>query len=823
MKHYPATVFPTLVMLTVMSGAMIISLDQTSAAPTVPPSSPTDLSITGGANGTYAGLVWNPVPEATNYQVWLDAAPYFVPEGDPLATVSAPVYLDTQTDPDLPVNHFYGVTATDASGNTSALSSRVGVFHFALTVPNDEPPPTSYELIDQALADGEINAETGLVYKVYADFGDDRLPVRFRGDDSSVVDSHIISEVQAQWENLSPDSRSILGPFLIPPAYEGSWWDLQNSSNQGAQVPSTEFAAASNYQDPPPCPDEWPQWEFKDSSQANVPVRVWWPKSQPSYLQQANAVLGAIETAIWPKLVDLMQQAPMPDNDAQCNGRSGHLDIYLVDTVALGQTIPLTPPGCKATPTFIELNPWASSSTIAHELMHSIQARYDTWSPGGCVFGSEYKWLAEATAKWAEDYVYPLVNEEHVAAMDFLAAPDKSLESYSYGAYLYPFYLARESDGQFGDTDVVRRIWEFAQLRMSLDAVHSAASQGPKGGFSATWPEFAGHNWNQFPLNHYREWDKLYYVADAEKDKTISLQRAPFASEPISPSDINHLAARYFRYLFTDDNVRNAIFRNGLSWKLDQTADSSDYTYDGVDARGLHIKALVKIAGQAWDIRDWTNETETYFCRDVSTERLEELVLIFSNSEWLDRTWTLTPQGLPPQLSVSNLGCAGWEGQVDYTNTVSGEGYSYTTQSTADVTWLLDLGQTSGDNRFYHPEGNLHWSVSGTDGFGCQLQGSGDIPIETYMGSLWTDNGLIGGPDRRKYHAGGFWVYDAQVTKTCPDGVATVDWHWKWLPEGVAGTIQSDGVTIDDSLHEGDGDPGGPRDWTWHFTATSDP
>ena len=35
-------------------------------------------------------------------------------------------------------------------------------------------PPTTFELIDKALADGTIDAETALVYKVYDSFGDDR-------------------------------------------------------------------------------------------------------------------------------------------------------------------------------------------------------------------------------------------------------------------------------------------------------------------------------------------------------------------------------------------------------------------------------------------------------------------------------------------------------------------------------------------------------------------------------------------------------------------------------------------------------------------------
>lgn len=40
---------------------------------------------------------------------------------------------------------------------------------------------TTDELIDKAIADGRIDAETGLRYKVFALFGDARLPAEFRG------------------------------------------------------------------------------------------------------------------------------------------------------------------------------------------------------------------------------------------------------------------------------------------------------------------------------------------------------------------------------------------------------------------------------------------------------------------------------------------------------------------------------------------------------------------------------------------------------------------------------------------------------------------
>src|SRR5512145_2052710 len=46
------------------------------------------------------------------------------------------------------------------------------------------PAPSSYDLIASALADGDIDQETALVYEFYAAFNDPRLPAQYSGDDS---------------------------------------------------------------------------------------------------------------------------------------------------------------------------------------------------------------------------------------------------------------------------------------------------------------------------------------------------------------------------------------------------------------------------------------------------------------------------------------------------------------------------------------------------------------------------------------------------------------------------------------------------------------
>ena len=75
--------------------------------------------------------------------------------------------------------------------------------------------------IDQALARGEIDAETALVYKTYAAFNDPRLPARFHGDDSQDVDSSIVAEVGQRFDTLSPATQALLSALPCAAIHPG--------------------------------------------------------------------------------------------------------------------------------------------------------------------------------------------------------------------------------------------------------------------------------------------------------------------------------------------------------------------------------------------------------------------------------------------------------------------------------------------------------------------------------------------------------------------------------------------------------------------------
>ena len=87
-------------------------------------------------------------------------------------------------------------------------------------------------------------------------------------------------------------------------------------------------------------------------------------------------------------------------------------------------------------------------AAVTHEFMHLIQYAFDV--AGSC--DVEYRWLAEATATWAEDYVYPSGQTEHREAATYVTDTWRPLRDTGdrygggrkYGAYVFFFYLTRQ-------------------------------------------------------------------------------------------------------------------------------------------------------------------------------------------------------------------------------------------------------------------------------------------------------------------------------------------------------------------------------------------
>jgi hypothetical protein len=652
-------------------------------------------------------------------------------------------------------------------------------------------PSTSNELIDAAVAGNEIDPEAALVYKVYAAFDDDRLPARFRGNDSEVVDNQILAVVQAEWDTLSATTQNLLRPFLIPPVYEGSWLYLRRTGKEPPALPQGT---------PPLCNNlDMAAWSYRD---ADVPVRIWWPTEAVALSDKADILIAAMDYAIWPKLTGLMR-SPLSDAEADCNGGDGRLDVYLVP-IDRSNAPALEPPGCKKTPAYINLGQEESVDILAHEFMHTIQWGYDT--AVDCMYPGDYAWLAEATAQWAEDYVYPTNNAEHYTSKWFLNKPllplDTKNDRHEYGAYLFFQYLARQySPG------LISIVWDQTETHDSLAAINAALSDG--GGLQHYWPEFTLWAWNRAPVDHLKQWDQL--EGGARTANMMLLLLGVQAAEYALPTDIPHLASRYYYMEIADSNLHSLVF-----WNPFYSQSPRDPT--------VSVKALFRVSGGDWVQEDWTNLYSRHFCRDLRDERVAEMLIVISNSAWEDRDHVVQ-SFTPPHVTGTNISCWRWTG----TSTGVAHqrdpfiGRDIVDTYTAHITWERDpsTSPTSpGAANTWHIVPGLSyfdWTRSGMWSTNCSVEGQETgIPLTAANGWMW----LYYDYSYKPYSLGRHILngqYAPQLThkETCPDSTTTRSWSNGWVFTSKDGLyyVSADGQTMKGTYDYGDG----AQHYTWEF------
>lgn len=495
------------------------------------------------------------------------------------------------------------------------------------------PGASSLALIEAALARGEIDAETALIYRVYLSFGDERLPARFRGDDQG-REYEVMGELVNRFEGLSPATRATLAPFLIPPIYAGSW-----SAGAGAALQSVER---------PACDQLLANWDFIQLK--SQPVRIWYERGKPHHFMHATSIGQEIESVIWPKIAGYLAPAkPLSDERHFCNGGSGDVDIYVVDRPG-SEVVAMT--SCvgnqRPTPAYMLLSPSSGRPTVAHEVFHLFEYAYTLAQ--GCLTDDENAWWGEGSADWARQLVYGYGDRgEHLTAGIFLRTPEAPLETVDsgqfdgrhYGTNLWAFFLETKVGA-----GTVRATWEAMASRGSLEAINSVIP----GGFAAQWPEFAKLNWNQPPVDQYRQLDGLQAGAAAHEG-SLRLGGAPHRSVTLA-TDVPHLAATYHRYVIDDPAITTVAFHNPFVLEAWPTA---------------RVWGMVRLAGsQQWEApQDWTARPSVSFCRELIAERIAEVAIIISNSEWQDKGHRVKPVD-QPRLDVSNLACRGWTGTVSY-------------------------------------------------------------------------------------------------------------------------------------------------------------
>jgi hypothetical protein len=593
-----------------------------------------------------------------------------------------------------------------ATGGTAPIDDEVG-------------GPTSDELIARALAAGKLDAETALVYQVFAAYADPRLPAAYRGKDGPIAAPLAPELLDERFATLSPANKALLAPFRMLPTDEGSWYELQAAA-QPELLPAGEVSSAAA------------RITWQSYGEPGLPYKVWYQTRFPADETRARIVFAELKRLIWNKLTDLMGRGPLDDAALPNNGGDGRFDIYLVNA----NTVASYPAaGCGPTSTYMLVNRNSSRvDYVAVMLMDAILRGYQVQS---C---ADYRWLRLATSFWAGHFVYPDSQIEQPWAQRFLSNTDRPLEEQHSDeplgpltpvlattpeAYLLPFFMQH----RLGDPGLIRMAWELAAGTDSVNALNTALP----GGFTLQWPVFVLSNWNRGPVDDYQRVDKLRAGAAPIYDDSLTLNGKATGERTLG-SEVNHLAAYYFRFTITDPAIRALAFENPFA--EDERAVNAN----------AHIQALVKIGGQWKPAADWTTRSRTTFCRDRAEERVEELVIIISNSEWRDRNNALAPNTLP-RLTYTSIGCHSYSGTFSYVRQTTIPGDTGTYSATAQVTLMAPPPSTSDEVRFlsYTPTQATGSADLDKTFAGCR-QRSGVTPIMAVRGSFELDPFAVDGP-----------------------------------------------------------------------------
>jgi hypothetical protein len=655
-----------------------------------------------------------------------------------------------------------------------------------------EPAPTSYQLIDRALAAKRIDAETAHKYRVFAAFGDTRLPAQFAGSNTAPEPPLSVERAGALLETFSPGTRAELAPFFMRPNEPGSWVSLATVPGQGdapetgsstggrgffggltgraRDIRLTRFSGGS-LRGRGSAGDiaergrlamtKTAQGGWTSYPAAGGKARVWAQNRYPADDAKAQGLATALTTHIWDKLNDLMDPEPASDANFPNNGGDGALDFYLVHApprvTAAGTVVKWEGQARTAVPAdpchaarYIVIDsrrPLGTPTTpgvihvAAHELMHAITFAYRVADNGGC--GDP--WIVEASATWAGNFVYPRVDDEHTYAMSYLTGPHTPIDhvtdgdTHHYGAYLFPLF--QEMSG--AAAAFMPAVWAKLRTMQSLAGVNSVLA----GGWEKVWPQFLIKNLNEPPVdapNGHRSWDRLGHKALVRRhDVDVSAGLTTIALDLPERYDVTgqatpgvqYLAGWYHWFKFRQ-NVRSVFFENTIALLAQP---------------GASVWGMVKIRGAWKPADDWTRDFQKAWCRDDSNEDIEELVVIIGNSDWQNKQ-TVNPRE-PMTLKAYPTGCAAWSGTTTTTNIITSTNPDLTITEVAQSTMRFEIDPTfvtPGEPRQYWEvvSGHLSWRVTVTGACTGSAQGSVTIPRgppgeEMARLTIWEEGGAL--------------------------------------------------------------------------------
>ena len=761
-----------------------------------------------------------------------------------------------------------GNVVITATTDTGSASSAVSVYR----TEGANPDPTSEALIGKALASGTIDVEQALVYRVFAQLGDARLPAAYDGAPNATPDHLILREAGSRLAKLSAANQAILRPFFIPPIYPQSWHAQQVAAilaSQGAGRVVAQSAHRGTLGKDENCeaariPNFWRQLSTRNFNIHYLAVGLAGFADIDAEDKALAESIAAVIEEVYAAETGLLGRFAKADTDQPCNGGDGATDIYLgsLEPRTMAMTVPYGE-SCADTASFIIVNSNYQSvrglgivarrrteevkdflkSILAHEVMHVLQFAMNR--AGDC---ANLKWFDEATAQWAMDFVVPVIKdpnagapgmEDGVTKVAHLYVGSKVRSGEFLATYLYTGHMRRLEDGvpaDYGYADYL--FFQYLHRKYGNSAIKGIfdAMAGGAGDLEAiaaavdmktAWPAFALTLWNDAKgkvLDYWSTEDGYDFGLWDVFDHSDFLDGAPTNLKPIeidqkgqpratftlldnalidSKSGDYEVAPRsmFYEWLkFTDATVRSVYLLNPVG------ANPS--------AEFMKVQVVMKIDGEWKAPEDWTQDSTKQFCRDKKSERLEEMLIVVSNSE-VDRLSEKPfriPKLLPMRVSTSNVGCWKWQGSASTVATLTtpfpGDSIATATGLTFEVAsvlpgrlvFLTTGGTISASSRL--SMGLCSVTLDATPRAAAKLpvpDGTIDINLDLDLG--FGGLGAVDPPDRGFLELSGVSSLVTLTREVCPTGVRTASgdqvWSWLGVDDLPSLSVSTDGQTIE--------------------------
>lgn len=551
----------------------------------------------------------------------------------------------------IPICFFSGCSKEEGPGKEPENAARKA----------SKPAVSSLKLIDKALEENRIDYETGLVYKAFAVFKHPGLPAAFRSDTKTDGGTSTFNEIRRNWDDLSEETKKRLEPFFINPLDPRSI--LFVGDEEGEKGAGLFDGVGKAYAARPK------HHGLKYFVTKNGKVKIWYKKHQKKIAEMVRDAFD--KDRIYEKETTLMGRHPLSDNGEV--GDDAKIDFFFRKMGSHGLCEARVEGSSRKTYPWIWINedikskPDLVKDTAAHEFFHGIQYAFDSL---------EDTWWQEATATWAEHFVYPSLDIEQERLEEYFRefAMCRSLTTYDmsheYGAYVFPYFLAQK----YGNA-MIKKIWEACEPAQ-VNAVKAIDTTVP-GKLTGALKTFAVWLYNEEPFKFFKDHGEDFPIKP-EMETTFLSGKPPNMSADIQP-----LGILLDRHKVDKPTIRSVDFEPGkLRLKYPD----------------VHIMALIELKNGESRTEDWSERDVVNFCFDMPEEDLKQVTLAFVNTS------------LPPVKKQKKGGQAPGEKAEDEESTkmphtkdedddIAFKAHEYGCTAKLDLSWEIS-GQGSGESAF---------------------------------------------------------------------------------------------------------------------------